>query len=126
VVASGAFAVVVIDLAGVPGAKVAPRLDRWVNAVRRLSIAAEGSETSVLLLTDSHAPRSMPLPAALRLELDRASQDRLVLRVAKDRRGRVAPAVSIPLPFEMRRPGIASAPAEPPPPPASSPTLKSA
>ena len=39
----------------------------------------------------------MPLPAALRLELERPSEERLTLRVAKDRRGRVAPPVSIAL-----------------------------
>ncbi|MFO0763222.1 MAG: recombinase A, partial [Byssovorax sp.] len=98
VAASGAFSVVVIDLAGVPGARVGERLDRWVNQVRRLALAVEGSETVILLLTDAYAQRSLPLPVALRLEVDRAVEDRVMVRVAKDRRGRVSPAASVPLP----------------------------
>jgi hypothetical protein len=129
IAASGAFAVVVIDLAGVPGQKSPQRLDRWVNTVRRLALAVEGSETSIVLLTDAHAQRSTPLPVALRIEVDRASTDRLVLRVAKDRRGRIAAAASIALPFETSsssssssRPGVAAAPS----PPSSRTELKSA
>ena len=61
----------------------------------RLALAVEGSDTTVILVTDKQAPRSLPLPTALRLELDRPSADRLTLRVAKDRRGRVAPPVSL-------------------------------
>ncbi len=126
IVASGAFSVVVIDLAGVPGQKSPQRLDRWVNTVRRLALAVEATETSIVLLTDAHAQRSTPLPVALRIEIDRASTDRLVLRVAKDRRGRIAAASSIALPFETAasRPGVAAAAA--PPPPSSRTELKSA
>lgn len=122
VAASGAFSVVVIDLAGVPGQRSPQRLDRWVNAVRRLALAVEGTETAIVLLTDTYAQRSMQLPVALRIEIDRASTDRLVLRVAKDRRGRVAAASSIALPFEAAaRPGLASSS-----PPSSRTALKSA
>lgn len=96
VVSSRAFSVVVIDAAGVPGAAPAiGRLDRWSTAVRRLALAVEGSDTTVLLLTDKQAPRATPLPAALRLELERPAEDRLTLRVAKDRRGRVGAPVSV-------------------------------
>ncbi len=98
--ASRVFSVVVIDLAGVPGRRQRPRLDRWVNPVRRLAIAVEGAECSVVLLTDSLIPRSFPLPVALRLELDRAAEDRLSVTVAKDRRGRV----SSPKPLALGRP----------------------
>lgn len=98
VAASGAFAVVVVDLTGVPGKRAAQRLDRWVNPVRRLCLAVEGGETTIILLTDAHAPRSMPLPVALRIEVDRAVEDVLMVRIAKDRRGRVAPAVAVSLP----------------------------
>jgi hypothetical protein len=98
VAASGAFAVVVVDLAGVPGKRSGQRLDRWANPVRRLSMSVEGSETTVILLTDAHAPRAMPLPVALRIEVDRAVEDVLMLRIAKDRRGRIAPATAIALP----------------------------
>jgi len=92
VAASGVFSVIVIDLAGVPGKRSSQRLERWVNPTRRLALAAEGTETTIVLLTDACSPRPTPLPVALRLELDRASAENVVLRVAKDRRGRVAPA----------------------------------
>jgi hypothetical protein len=95
---SRVFSVIVIDLAGVPGRRPEVRLDRWVNPVRRLAMAVEGMETTVLLLTDALAPRALPLPVALRLEVERAAPDRLRLTVAKDRRGRVAPPRPVMLP----------------------------
>jgi recombination protein RecA len=98
IASSGAFAVVVVDIAGVPGKRSGQRLDRWANSVRRLALAVEGSETVVILLTDAHAPRAMPLPVALRIEVDRAVEDVLMLRIAKDRRGRITPATAITLP----------------------------
>jgi recombination protein RecA len=98
VASSGAFAVVVVDLTGVPGKRAAARLDRFANSVRRLSLAVEESETTVVLLTDAHAPRSMPLPVALRIEIDRAVEDVLMVRIAKDRRGRVTNAIALALP----------------------------
>jgi hypothetical protein len=95
---SRVFSVIVIDLAGVPGRRAEARLDRWVNPVRRLATAVEGMETTVLLLTDSLTPRALPLPVALRLEIERASATTLRLTIAKDRRGRVAAARSVELP----------------------------
>lgn len=89
---SRVFSVIVIDLAGVPGRRPEVRLDRWVNPVRRLAMAVEGLETTVILLTDALTPRALPLPVALRLEVDRPAVDRLRITVAKDRRGRVAAA----------------------------------
>jgi hypothetical protein len=56
--------------------------------VRKLSLAAEQGGSTVLLLTDSLAPRAIPWPVALRLELGRAP-GHLVVKVGKDRRGRV-------------------------------------
>jgi recombination protein RecA len=94
---SHAFSVVVVDTAGVPGGRAETRLDRWVTIVRRLALAVEGSDTTVLLLTDASASRAMPLPAAMRIELERLTEDRLGLRVAKDRRGRVTAPHSIEL-----------------------------
>jgi recombination protein RecA len=95
---SRVFSVIVIDLAGVPGRRAEARLDRWVNPVRRLATAIEGMETVVLLLTDSLAPRALPLPVALRVEVERASATTLRLTVAKDRRGRVAAPRPVALP----------------------------
>lgn len=87
---SGVFAVIVIDLTGVPGRRAEARLDRWVNPVRRLAMAVEGTESTIVLLTDALSPRPLPLPVALRLEVERAAPDRVSVTVAKERRGRVA------------------------------------
>jgi recombination protein RecA len=92
---SRVFSVIVVDLVGVPGRRPEVRLDRWVNPVRRLAMAVTGMETTVILLTDALAPRPLPLPVALRLELERAGLDRLLVSVAKDRRGRVSAPRSI-------------------------------
>jgi recombination protein RecA len=83
VASSRAFAVVVVDAAG------ARSLGPWATAVRRLAIGIEGTDTLVVLLTDARAPRSLPLPVAMRVELERPADDRVALRVAKHRSGRV-------------------------------------
>jgi len=95
-VGSQAFAVTIIDTLGVPGASLAVELGSWTRIVRRLSMALEGSKAIALLLTDLKAPRPLPLPVAARLELTRFELDRLVVRVAKDRHGRVSAPRSIP------------------------------
>lgn len=109
VVTSRAFSVVVIDTASLPGSPSAPSgrrgvdLDRWGTTVRRLALAVERADTTVLLLTDSLARRSMPLPVAMRLELARSlapslhagARVSLSLSVAKERRGRVSGPVAI-------------------------------
>ncbi len=99
---SRAFTVVVVDTAGVPGVVGVPgivggvgRLDRWGTVVRRLALAIERTDTSLLLLTDSTAHRAMPWPVALRIELERRAPGPLRLRVAKDRHGRVASPVPV-------------------------------
>jgi hypothetical protein len=94
-VASHAFAVTIIDTLGVPGASLAVELGGWPRIVRRLSLALEGSKAVVLLLTDLKAPRPLPLPVAVRVELSCPELDRLLVRVAKDRHGRVSSARSI-------------------------------
>jgi len=94
---SHAFSVVVVDTTGVPGCRADTRLDRWITIVRRLALAVEGSDTTILLLTDAAASRAMPLPTAMRIELERLAEDRLGLRVAKDRRGRITAPQSIEL-----------------------------
>ncbi len=88
---SPAFSLVVIDTLGMPGAPLALPLGSWPRIVRRLSMAVEGSKRSILLLTDATQPRPLPLPVAQRLELSRPKSQQLMLRVAKDRRGRIAP-----------------------------------
>ncbi len=80
VTSSGAFSVVVIDAAVVP--------DRHAEVwVRRLALAVEKVQASVLLLTD--ARRVQQWPTALRLELVRQSPSVAKVRVGKDRYGRI-------------------------------------
>lgn len=117
---SRAFLVLVVDTVGVPGAWQGVRppqaaearpgrgrgpadgegedLGRWVNVVRKLALALEGGDGTVLLLTDRLAARPMPLPVSMRIEVDRTAEDRLSVRVAKDRRGRVTAPASVTLP----------------------------
>ena len=85
-----AFAVLVIDTIGVPAAELDVGLGSWPRVVRRLSLSAEGSGACVVLITDSAARRPLPLPVALRLELGRPEPNALVVRVAKEKHGRVS------------------------------------
>jgi len=94
-VESQAFAVTVIDTAGMPGAELNVALGTWPRVVRRLSMALEGSAGVVLLVTDAAAARPLPLPVAMRIELGRPAQDQLSLRIAKDKHGRVSGPRSI-------------------------------
>jgi recombination protein RecA len=87
---SHAFAVLVIDTVGALGKSLSVPLGVWPRIVRRLALGAQESGACVLLTTDAEVPRPLPLPVALRLELSRPSGDRLGVRIAKDRRGRVS------------------------------------
>lgn len=89
-VESHAFPVVVVDTMGTLGASLTTPLAAWPRVVRRLSLAAEQSGVCVLLMTDGEAHRPLPLPVALRLELRQAEEGRLVVRIVKERRGRVS------------------------------------
>jgi recombination protein RecA len=88
---SEAFAVVVVDLTGVVGERVQVSLGTWPRVVRRLAMAIEGTGHSVLLLTRQADRRPLPLPVAQRLEVSRPSAEKLLVRLAKDQRGRIAP-----------------------------------
>jgi recombination protein RecA len=99
---SEAFAVVVVDLAGVVGERVSVPLGTWPRVVRRLAMAIEGTGHSVLLLTREGDRRPLPLPVAQRLEVSRPAADKLMVRVAKDQRGRVA----APRPVAWTRQGV--------------------
>jgi recombination protein RecA len=96
---SSAFAVVVIDLMGVVGERVAAPLGTWPRVVRRLALAIEGAgaANSVLLLTRAADRRPLSLPVGQRIELSRPSAERLMVRVAKDQRGRVSSPQSVAL-----------------------------
>jgi recombination protein RecA len=88
---SEAFAVVVVDLTGVVGERVKVPLGTWPRVVRRLAMAIEGTGHSVVLLTRDADRRPLPLPVAQRLEVSRPSADKLLVRLAKDQRGRISP-----------------------------------
>jgi recombination protein RecA len=106
VVSSGAFEVVVIDMdpaADSPcGNRPAPGFSRrgrgWAPEllVRKLALAAEPCGTTVILLTDASRPRAAAWPVSLRLELSRTRPERMTVRVAKDKRGRVGVAKTVP------------------------------
>lgn len=97
---SQAFGVLVIDTLGLPGCSVDVALGSWSRIVRRLAVALEGTGNSVLLLTDATAHRPLPLPVATRIELSRPAAHKLVLRVTKDKHGRVAPLRTVAWPVD--------------------------
>jgi hypothetical protein len=70
--------------------------------VRRLAMAIEGTGHSVLLLTRDSDRRPLPLPVAQRLEISRPNAEKLMVRIAKDQRGRV----SAPRSVAWTRPGV--------------------
>jgi hypothetical protein len=116
VIASGAFEVVVVDFDRIPraGADSASnghaarpptrKKKQWGPQVliRKLALVAEPNGTTVLLLTDASKPRAVPWPVALRLELSRPGPRELVVRVAKEKRGRIGLAKTIPFRFASR------------------------
>ena len=103
IVESGACAVTVVDLLGVPGQPLSVNLTSWLRVVRRLAMGVDGTANSVVLLTDAAEQRPLPLPVAQRIELERPSEGKLVVRVAKDKHGRV----SSPRPIAWARSGPA-------------------
>ena len=88
VTGSGAFSVVVIDGAMVPG----HHAEVWV---RRLALLAERVQAVVLLLTD--ARRVQVWPTALRVEFERVSPGIAKVRVGKDRYGRIGQEYELPM-----------------------------
>jgi hypothetical protein len=99
VAASGAFDVVVADMDPIAAPPAAPPRKRALApevVVRKLAIAAEQAGSTVILVTNALAKRSMPWPVALRLELSRPAHDAIHVRVAKDRRGRIGLVKTVP------------------------------
>jgi hypothetical protein len=97
--------VIAIDVDAVPGAiakttetRSTKRRAAWPGdvLVRKLTLLAAEGGTTILLLTDSTTPRAVPWPVALRLEIARRAES-IALRVAKDRKGRVGIAKTVPL-----------------------------
>jgi recombination protein RecA len=101
--AAGAFEVVVVDFDAISSVRCREAGTRAKRKalppevlVRKLSLAAEPSGTTVLLLTDATRARAVPWPVTLRLEVTRPSRRHLSVRIAKDRLGRVGFAKTIP------------------------------
>lgn len=95
---SRAFSVLVIDTVGALGDHNRLRSDevgRYATTVRRLSLAIEGSDRTIVLITDLWAHRPMVLPVAMRIEIERPNVDRLYVRVGKDRFGRVTSKTAV-------------------------------
>lgn len=86
-----ALSVVVVDTLGTPERPLDVHLGPWVRGVRRLSQTLQGTESTVLLLTDQDAPRPLALPVAQRIELSRKSEREISLAVTRDPRGRLLP-----------------------------------
>jgi len=104
VVGAGVFELVVVDVDAL-GDALQPSSSQprgpsrgWAPEllVRKLALAAEPSGATVLLLTDASKSRSIPWPVALRLELSRPDVKTLAVRIAKERRGRVGLARTVP------------------------------
>lgn len=76
---------VVVDTAGVPGHPLNVDLGAWVRVVRQMTVALEGTLSSVLLLTDAGARRPLSLPVARRIELHRPNPEQLSLTITRDR-----------------------------------------
>ena len=101
VAAAGAFEVIVIDMdpvrAALRASEKTPAACRGQTRrrvppevlVRKLALAAAEGGSNIFLLTDVSAPRAVPWPVALRLEVARRP-DALAIRVAKDRRGKMS------------------------------------
>jgi recombination protein RecA len=110
VAAAHIFSVIVVDVASVPGAASREEqrfesMETWAKVARRLAISIEKTPTTLFLLTRAEARRPVSLPVAMRLELDNVAPDNLVVRIAKDKFGRV----TSPSQIAWTRPSLGSA-----------------
>jgi recA bacterial DNA recombination protein len=94
VAAARIFSVIVVDVSSVPGASTRDQhrfeaMETWSKVTRRLALSLEKTPTTLFLLTRTEAHRPLSLPVAMRLELDTVDPDNLVVRIAKEKFGRV-------------------------------------
>lgn len=82
---SQVFGLLVVDTCGVQGQTLGVDLGVWVRLVRQMTLALEGSESSILLITSELSRRPIPLPVARRIDLVRVKPDVLRFRIARDR-----------------------------------------
>ncbi len=86
-VESQVFSLVVVDWVGTAAQPLEIPLSGLGRVVRRLALAAEQGDTTVLLLTDASTTRRAPLPVAQRFEL-RQHAGVVSVKLGKDRYGR--------------------------------------
>lgn len=91
IVESQAFSVVVVDTTSGFARAESESLAAWPRVVRRLALSLSQSSTCVILVTDLHAHRPLPLPTAVRVELKNAAPGQVQMRIAKERQGRISP-----------------------------------
>lgn len=101
---SRALSLVVVDALGTPEQPLDIHLGPWVRVVRRLTQALQGTESSVLLLTDKSAPRPLALPVTQRLELHRKNERELSLAVTRNLRGPLLPPRALAVADLLERP----------------------
>jgi recombination protein RecA len=82
---SKVFVLLVVDTSAILGQSRGMDWGGWARIVRQMSLALEGSDASVLLLTKEGDPRPVALPVARRIEARRIKPDVLRLRTARDR-----------------------------------------
>ncbi len=95
------FPLVVVDLMILPGSDKEIALATWVRVVRRLSLALENTQNTVVLLTEKHARRPLCLPVAQRIELSRTSHQEMRLGVPKSTQGAFLPPTRVRMPPEL-------------------------
>ena len=94
VAAARIFSVIVVDVSSVPGASSREHhrfesMETWSKVARRLALSLEKTPTTLFLLTRSEAHRPLSLPVAMRLELENVDRERLLVRIAKEKFGRI-------------------------------------
>jgi recombination protein RecA len=94
VAAARIFSVIVVDVSSVPGASSREHhrfesMETWSKVTRRLALSLEKTPTTLFLLTRSEAHRPVSLPVAMRLELENVDRERLLVRIAKEKFGRI-------------------------------------
>lgn len=82
---SKVFVLLVVDTVGTPGQSFLADLGAWVRIVRQMTLALEGSQAAVLLVTSELARRSVALPVARRIDISHPKPDVLRFRIARDR-----------------------------------------
>lgn len=92
------FSVLVIDIVGSLKEPLELYQNSWIRLVRRLALTLEGSNTLIILLTDSSTRAAVPLPTHERLELSRVGSREILARRTRSRRGVLGASLRLALP----------------------------